>query len=271
MAGITFEQVATAADNIVASGEVPTTRNIRDKLGSGSMATVLKFFRKWKDEHATPIQPTDNTLDSSIVKAISNQISTKVQESTSEATAKLAELQNETNGLIVENESQAELLEAQCLELSELRDQHASLLGRFFQLQSDATGTKTELIAERKGHEAARMELAIAQQRLQALPRLESELETIRAELLEARAQGVAHHEAAAIASAKLEAEITHRQLIAEQAARELRAAQDLASKATIESRKVRDEVNQLRGQLEAIKEKRVFVPKKPAKKAAYV
>jgi len=53
-ATITQEQVNAAADAIRASGAKPTARAIRDQLGSGSMATVLKFLQVWQAGQVKP-------------------------------------------------------------------------------------------------------------------------------------------------------------------------------------------------------------------------
>ena len=102
---------AAAADNIKAQGGKPTARSVRDALGTGSMATVLKFLQEWKGGQVRQCQAIDDTLDPSIARAISNQIAGKVQEATADATARLADLQAETDGVIVENElDRAELV-----------------------------------------------------------------------------------------------------------------------------------------------------------------
>ncbi len=49
MAGITYEQVAQVADQMIADGQRPTMRGVRDALGSGSLSTVHKFLNAWLD------------------------------------------------------------------------------------------------------------------------------------------------------------------------------------------------------------------------------
>lgn len=204
---ITFEQVATTADNMKAQNVKPTARNVRDVLGTGSMATVLKFLQLWQSGQIRQSQAIDDTLDPAIARAISNQIASKVQEATADTTARLADLQAETDNVIAENERQAAEIEAQAGELAALQEQHAALVGRAQQIETDSTRTAAELVAERQAAEAARVELAKAELRLEAVPRIEAEIEKVRAELLQARAQSAELHEAAAVACAKLEAE----------------------------------------------------------------
>lgn len=285
---ITTEQVAAAADNIKAAGGKPTARAVREVLGTGSMATILKHLQQWQDGQLRQSQSIDDTLDPSITRAISNQIVAKVQEATAGATARLADLQAEANTIIAENERQSAEIEAQAAELISFQDKHSALVGRVQQFEADATRTATELAAERQAAEAARVELAKAMLRLEAVPRIEAEIEKVRAELLQARAQATEQHEAAAVATAKLESEAAkckryEAELIAfvkqaeeagkravataealgnervavqaaqarlEAAAREIAAANDAASKARAEAKKSSEEAAELRGQL---------------------
>lgn len=298
---ITQDQVAAAADNLKAQGTKPTARNVRDVLGTGSMATVLKFLQLWQGGQIRQSQAIDDTLDPSIGRVISNQIAAKVQEATADVTARLADLQAETDNVIAENERQAAEIEAQAGELVALQEQHAALVGRAQQIEADATRTTAELVAERQAAEAARVELAKAELRLEAVPRIEAEIEKVRADLLQARAQSAELHESAAVATAKLESEVAQRkgieaQLIEsvkareeagkravataealgnervavqasqarlEAAAREIAAANEAVSKARAEAKKSSEEAAELRGQLTAAKNKPA-VEKKP-------
>jgi chromosome segregation ATPase len=285
---ITFEQVAAVADNIKAQGGKATMRNVRESLGSGSMATILKFLQQWQGGQLRQSQAIDDTMDPSIARAISNQIASKVQEATANATAQLADLQIETDTLIAENERQAADIDLQATELSALQEQHAALAGRTQQLETEATRTAAALVAVRQAAESARVELAKAELRLEAVPRIEAEIEKVRAELLEARAQSAKLHEEAAVATAKLESEFNLRQSIStqlteatanaaeavnraianaealsrekvsvqahqarlEDAARELATANETVNTVRAEAKKAGEEAAELRGQL---------------------
>jgi len=299
---ITHDQVAAAADQIKAAGNKPTARAVRDVLGTGSMATVLKFLQQWQGGQVRQSQAIDDTLDPAIGRAISNVIVGKVQEATADATARLADLQAEAEAIIAENERQAAELEGQAAELAALQEQHAALAGRAQQLESDATRTVADLVAERQAAEAARVELAKAELRLEAVPRIEAEIEKFRADLLQSRAQAAELHEAAAVATAKMEAAEAARKKAEQQleaaaakdaataqalqnervavqacharlesAAREISAATEAASKARAESKKSSEEAAELRGQLAAANMDKPAAPapaKKPAKQA---
>jgi chromosome segregation ATPase len=208
---ITYEQVAAAANAIKAQGGKATTRAVREALGTGSMATVLKFIQQWQGGQVRQSAVIDDTLDATIARAISNQIAVRLQSATADATAKLADLQTEVDALIIENERQVGEIVAQSIEFATLQSQYAQLTGRTQQLEADSARITAELIDERRATESARVELAKAELRLEAVPKVEAEIEKLRAELLQARAHAAELHEAAAVATAKLDAEVIQR------------------------------------------------------------
>ncbi|MDP2143125.1 MAG: DNA-binding protein [Gallionella sp.] len=54
---ITYNMVAAIADSLFKQGKKPTARAVREALGVGSMAMILKHLRQWHDsrEHQRPI------------------------------------------------------------------------------------------------------------------------------------------------------------------------------------------------------------------------
>ncbi len=205
-ATITYEQVSAAADSLKARGEKSTSRAVREILGAGSMATVCKLMQQWQSGQARQSQLTDDSIDPSIARAISNQIAAKIQDATADAVARLADMQSEIAVLIAENERQAEQLESQAIGAQSLQDQCAAYTGRIQQIEAELERTKTDLGLERHASEHARIQLAKAELRLEAVPRIETEVERIRTELLAERAKSAEMHELAAVAKAKQDA-----------------------------------------------------------------
>lgn len=284
---ITFEQVETAANTIKAAGVNPTSRGIREILGSGSMATVCKYLAQWKAGQTRASSVVDDVMDPSVARAISAQIAIKIQEATSAATAALADLQAEHNALIAEGERLSSDLELAEAERTTLSDQLSAFMGRITQLEADAERTAQELSRERAAAESARVELAKAELRLEAVPRIESEIEQLRQSLDSTRVQAAEQHEAAAVAQAKFDAaeraasaaaaaatEAAKRAQQAEQllaaerlavqssvakletAAREVAEAKDLATRATASAKAANEEAAMLRGQIVELNKK---------------
>lgn len=238
---ITYEQVGAAANSIKAAGTKPTTRNVRDALGTGSMATVLKFLQQWQASQERQSQAINDTLDPAIARAISDHIAARVQESTAEATARLADLQAETDALIAENERQSSEIEALTADLGEIQGQLATTTGRTQQLEAHAAKQTTELVGERVAAETARVELAKAELRLEAVPKIEAEIEKVRAELLQIRNQAAEMHEAAAVATAKLEAETSRCKIIETQLSETVKQREDAMKRATESAEQLSD------------------------------
>ncbi len=273
---ITFEQVSTAADAIEAAGNKATSRAVREALGTGSMATVLKFLQQRIAGQARTSQAIDDTIDPSIVRAISSQIAAKVQEATAIATASLAELQAEAATIIAENERQAVDLENAAVELTSVNELLAAMTGRAQQLETDAARTAAELVQERQAAELARINLAKAELRLEAVPRIEKEIEQVRIELAAERIKSAEQHEAAAVAIAKFEAAQVAADRLAAQLAEQRTAADRtlaIAEASTVsaitEAKKSAAEAAELRGQLVSVvkQNESVSLPKKPTAK----
>jgi chromosome segregation ATPase len=292
---ITFEQVANAANTLKAAGVKPNSRNIREALGSGSMSTVCRHLAKWSATQQPAGQVVDDVVDPSVIRAISGYVSTKVHEATSLATAALADLQDEHNALITESERLSSDLDIADAERASLSDQMAAMAGRIAQLEADAVRAAQDLLHERQAAEFARVELAKAELRLEAVPRIEREVEQLRQSLEGAKTHTAEQHEAAAVAQAKYEAaeraaaaasaatveastraQQTEQALAAERlavqsamarleaAAREVAEAKDTAIKATAMARAASEEAAMLRGQVVELSKKAQAVKEKP-------
>lgn len=181
---ITFEQVAAAADGIKAGGGKPTSRNIREALGTGSMATVLKLLQQWQGGQMK-VAESPVVLPGSLQRALVDFIGQEVAGAKSELQADLVAAQQANNDMIAESERQASTIELQAEALEISQSEKAGLAGRLAQVEFDLKKSADDLSAERQAAEAARVELAKAQLRLEAMPRLEADLNTARAEIKE--------------------------------------------------------------------------------------
>lgn len=181
-ATITQEQVNAAADALVAAGQKPTNRAVLDKLGSGSMATVVKLLQNWRAGQVRASAAIDDAIDADVSRSISNMLARRITEATAEANAKLAELQNDLASVIAENERQAAQIEAQESELAALRAQVQSQSGQIEQLTADAIRAREQIAIEAKAREAAQIALGKAELRIESLPALLEELKEARAE-----------------------------------------------------------------------------------------
>lgn len=209
---LTFELIATTADKLKAQNGKTNAKAVHTELAmGGSLATVYKLFGEWEAAQIRQGNTIDDTLDQSVTRAINNLITNKLKEATTDSNQRLANMQVNVEMLISEVERLEIDLAAKTSEFTVLLEQHSLLSGRKLQLEADAMRTVVELATERQTVESARLSLAKAELRLEAVPRIETELDKSRQELLEARTEAANLHEIAAVATAKLESEIIQR------------------------------------------------------------
>jgi len=229
---ITYELVASTAAKIQAQQGKPTTRNVREMLGTGSMATIIPLLRQWQEDQQRQSNNTCDMLDQAITRAINNQIATKVQEATTTATQRIADIQVEAESYIAEIERLESELQTKNTEFTALLEQHSALTGRMQQLEAESVRNIAELATERQVTQSVHIALAKAELRLEAVPRIEAEVENIRADLSKSIAQQAELHEAAAVAQALLVAEIMQREYCEKQLTEAIRKREEAESRA---------------------------------------
>ncbi|MFL9951123.1 DNA-binding protein [Paraburkholderia agricolaris] len=223
---ITQDQVSRAAENIRDAGGRPTARAIRERLGTGSMATVLKFFQAWQDAQVRPAE-APVVLPQALQRGLLDFVAAEVDRSRAELHAEL-DIANQANAdLIVESERQSLIVENLTASLEAAHAEKAELAGRLGQVEAERDAAREEAAAERAAAESARTDLAKALLRLEAMPRLEKDLDEVRHELEAERAARVSAEQSAAVASAKLEASLDARQAVERSLDESKRYAQD--------------------------------------------
>lgn len=201
-ASITENQVHAAANAIRAEGGTPTLRAVRERLGAGSMGTVSKHLQRWKagQERQTS---TELALPPALQRSVLDFMATELAAARAPLEAELAEQQQTSSDLAAENERQAATIDRQAAEMEFLAADKAAAEGKAGQLAADLTSAKEESARERQAAELARTELAKALLRLEAMPRMESDLTAIRAELAQERKKRVEAEQQAAVLAAQ--------------------------------------------------------------------
>ena len=205
---VTFEQVATIADQIKAAGQKPTVRSVQENLGGGSMGTILRFLGKWKEGQSLASEQrttTDDSIDPSIARAISTVISSRIQAAVGEINGRFADLQSETSDLITENERQAQEIIEHLRRIESQEEELAVGAGRTSQIEAELALTRQERDAKAHDAEKARTDLAKALLRLETLPNLEAEIEKLKESLREQERGRAAAEKEAAVASSRAE------------------------------------------------------------------
>jgi chromosome segregation ATPase len=233
-AGVTYEQVAAAADALVAKGERASQRNVRKHLGTGSPNTIQAHLNAWSKGRVETAQKPKLTLDDDMERAILLGIERRVAAARAELEADLAEAIESRDDITAEAQTQSTLIEEQARQLEQHKAEAQQSQGLVAELRSEIEARKAEVRkaqadakdlieaakeeaqaaiaraeAETEQHraaaEAARTALAKAELRLEAMPRLEAEVTRLQGEnkvLTDERQQA---REAAARAEARAE------------------------------------------------------------------
>jgi len=104
--GISYEQVAAAAEELTAKGEKITISNVREALGTGSPNTILRMLNEWRSQRPVEI-PAEVVLPSSIADAINAEIMNATHSVRMELSGQITQLQYE----LIDAASNAEALE----------------------------------------------------------------------------------------------------------------------------------------------------------------
>ncbi len=223
MATVTKETVAAAADALEARGLKVSVRTVRDHLGGGSPNQITPLLAAWREKKPqvalVDIQLIPE-LESSLAdvrRLIARQVESSAGESARRADERASEAEDTLLLCQQEIAELKELLDETASSLEDIRAQREQFAGTISALQEDLARTRAEALdeiraadaraeREREAAESARQALARAELRLEALPRLESEIEQLRNALAEAQAGRVAAEQAAAVGQARLEA-----------------------------------------------------------------
>lgn len=191
--GVSYEQVAAAADAMVASGQNPTIRKVREQFESGSPNTVHKHLKRWRAER--PAMPAAAiALPDALVRAIKSEIEQAATRARAEIEDQLVSARTEADEL----SAAGERLEA---EREGLIDQITALTTERDTLAGRADEQRAELDRLRAAVDAAQAERQAAAQNAAVL--------TARLEAVEARASAAEEREREARAEAKAAREET--------------------------------------------------------------
>ncbi len=157
--GITYQEVASACDQIVAASETPTIKRVTEVLGTGSPNTVLRHLNTWRDA-APVIERKAPELPLELKTAILKEIERQAAESRAEVEKNLIQSQEETKELSLAGEA----LEIEIDRLQEENTLFSDEAKKFFALAEDRKEEIDKLVAdlknERDASELARLKLA---------------------------------------------------------------------------------------------------------------
>jgi len=284
--GVTFEQVAAVADAITGEGHQPTINAVRDRIGTGSPNTIHRHLTVWRAARprATVAAPE---LPAALTAAIATEIERAASSARAEVETKLVQSQAEA----VELANAGETLEAERDELTEqvaeLTTERDTLAGKAEQQAMDIKAQAERIEREQQAAEAARVDLAKAQLKIESgserLVEQTAEIERLRVVLDSESKARIAAEQQAAVLSAKLDSmtdratkaesrlervekqselirqeldsvknQVQARQSELSAAGRELDASHNKVREARAEAKQAREDAAELRGKLAA-------------------
>lgn len=206
---ITQEAVSAAAEQIRATGAKPTARAVREVLGSGSMATVLKHLQAWQAKQV-PAEAAPVVLPMALQRALVTFIEQEVASGKAPLESELVLAEQANRDLINESERQAATIDELEQEATALRAEVATANGRVAQISSDLASIQQAVQNERQAAELLRTALARAEVQLEGLARREDEIQKLRAALDAERSARFTAEQSAAVLNAKLEKTEAH-------------------------------------------------------------
>jgi len=158
--GVEYEEVARAADALLAKGVEPTVRLVLAEVG-GSATTVHKHMKAWRAAHPQAAAAPPE-LPASLQRAIQEELRRQQAEARADIEARLSIVQVEAGDLAraaEKAETEAEDLRQQLAEQTQERDR---LSGQLEQQSAEMAKLQNLLQGERAAAEAARVDLAQA-------------------------------------------------------------------------------------------------------------
>lgn len=189
---ITFGQVAQIADTLKASGQKPTSRAIRERIGSGSMGTIHKFLQQWKGKAAPDTEDTDAPeIPSAVIKTLTDWIATAAAEATETASDQIDEMKEEAAQLAADNEQLNALIESMHEQLNDYRGEIGKLSGMI-----EANKAELKKASERDDQKTAALEAAQeqihrAEERAAAAEEIRANLKTAQAKIEEQQQRAI--------------------------------------------------------------------------------
>lgn len=189
--GITYEQVAAAADALVAEGKQPTIRAVREQLrGTGSPNTIHRHLSDWRAARPQAVAAAPE-LPGSIIREIRQEIERAAAQARAGIEERLVQVQAEAADLAAAGEALEAERDGLLEQIAVLTSERDRLAGQAAEQAAEIVRQGEEIERERRAAENARIE--VAQNRLkieaqgEAVAEHRAEVERLRAALEEER------------------------------------------------------------------------------------
>jgi chromosome segregation ATPase len=161
--GITYDQVAAAADAQVGAGKSPTNASVREALGgTGGAGTIQKHMTTWKAARPKA-QAVARTLPGRIIDSISDEIQKAVAEARSEIELQLVQVQADATDLATGSDALEVQVEDLMEQLKEVGTDRDAATATAAERALEIDRLSQQVAREQAAAESARIELAKSQ------------------------------------------------------------------------------------------------------------
>lgn len=207
---IGYLEVSQAAESLIAAGERPTIRNIRAKLGTGSLSTIQRHFSVWRD--AKPVKSVSaNELSPGLLNAIATEIERSAAAAKADVESELVAARQEADDLATDGQLREEEQQSLLADLAAVRGDREQLLARVSMMESELAKARISIEAEKAAAEVARVTAAKAELKLEGLAERtvlqHDEIVGLRVELSQAQGQLIELSRDLAVSRAEVKAE----------------------------------------------------------------
>lgn len=185
--GVTYSEVASAADTLVSNGQQPTIKAIRDHLGTGSPNTIHMHLTTWRDEQ--PVHAVSSEIPEALTAAIAKEIAKAASTAKAGIEALLLESRAEAEELAkagAEIESEMAVMAEQVSALTTARD---TLMGKTEQQRTEIEHLRADVENAQKARALAEQEVAVMASRLELLATVKTERDEAYKQMSEYREQ----------------------------------------------------------------------------------
>ena len=207
--GISYEQVAAAADFLVGASQSPTIRAIRERIGTGSPNTIQRHLSAWRDARPQQAAAALN-LSEALSAAIATEIAKAAAQARAEVESRLVEAQTEAAELAAAGELLEQERDTLAEQVASLTTERDSATATAIERAAEIERQSQDLNRERSATEAARIEVAQARNKLESqaekITEQTQQIEQLRAQLDAQTKDRVDAEKLAAVLGAKLEA-----------------------------------------------------------------
>ena len=160
--GITYDEVALAADRLVSEGVNPTIARVREELGTGSPNTVHRHLSNWK-ERQPQAQREAATLPSGLADALVKEIERQAAAARANAEEKALDARQSADNLAEVGEALEEDNESLKEAAEQLERERNQAQTRADEREHEVARLVSACDREQQAAESARVELAKAQ------------------------------------------------------------------------------------------------------------